>query len=333
MLKDSFGRVHDYLRFSITSKCNFNCTYCNPAGFKSGVEHIITNESIMNPVEINRLLKIFIEQAGIRKIRFTGGEPLLRNDLDEIFQNIPTWKKNYDMIFALSTNGSLLKDKAKFLKNSGIDYINISLDSLKKDSFKKITGRNNLEKVISGIEESILTGFKLVKVNFVLMYGINEDEVISVIERFLHYPIHIRFIEYMPIGKNNWNRDYFYEYKKILDLIHEKFNIEKYETEKSSTSKKFQLENSDLSISFITPMSEHFCDNCNRLRITSSGNLRLCLFSEKENGLEIGKILNDSTDEEIFEKIKNFLPNKWLKHPPMEELAKMNTMQMVELGG
>ncbi|MDX1961451.1 MAG: GTP 3',8-cyclase MoaA [Leptospiraceae bacterium] len=333
-LLDSFNRVHDYLRVSITGKCNFNCTYCNPQGEKSGVEHITSNEENLEIKNLHRLLSIFIERGGIRKIRITGGEPLLRNDLDQILSPLKEWKKKFPLTLALSTNGSLLEKNIPTLINNQIEFLNISIDSLNRRRFKEITGRDNLEKVLNGIEKAIIAGFKKIKLNAVYMQGINEIDCIELVDRFQDQVVDIRFIEYMPIGINDWKRTHFAPYIQLENSLRERFTLIPEENLESETSKNFTILGKNSRVSFISPMSEHFCDSCNRLRLTASGKLRLCLFSPLHDELDLAQLIEQGfTDEEIFLKIQKYLPTKWLKHPPMDELAKMKTAPMVSLGG
>ncbi|WRB28019.1 GTP 3',8-cyclase MoaA [Helicobacter pylori] len=268
MLVDSFNRVIDYIRVSVTKQCNFRCQYCMPAtplDFFDG-EELLPLDNVLE------FLKIAIDE-GVKKIRITGGEPLLRKGLDEFIAKLHAYNKEVALV--LSTNGFLLKKMAKGLKDAGLSRVNVSLDSLKSDRVLKISQKDALKNTLEGIEESLKVGLKL-KLNMVVMKGVNNDEILELLEYAKNRHIQIRYIEFM---ENTHAKSLVKGLKEreILDLIAQKYKIIETEKPKQGSSKIYTLENG-YQFGIIAPHSDDFCQSCNRIRLASDGKICPCLY-------------------------------------------------------
>ncbi|EQD94596.1 molybdenum cofactor biosynthesis protein MoeA [Helicobacter pylori PZ5026] len=268
MLVDSFNRVIDYIRVSVTKQCNFRCQYCMPAtplDFFDG-EELLPLDNVLE------FLKIAIDE-GVKKIRITGGEPLLRKGLDEFIAKLHAYNKEVALV--LSTNGFLLKKMAKGLKDAGLSRVNVSLDSLKSDRVLKISQKDALKNTLEGIEESLKVGLKL-KLNMVVMKGVNDDEILELLEYAKNRHIQIRYIEFM---ENTHAKSLVKGLKEreILDLIAQKYKIIETEKPKQGSSKIYTLENG-YQFGIIAPHSDDFCQSCNRIRLASDGKICPCLY-------------------------------------------------------
>jgi len=267
MLIDSFNRKIDYLRISVTSRCNFRCLYCMPNTPFSWEP----KENLLSYEEMMEFIKVAIDN-GITKIRLTGGEPLLRKDLDKFINMIYSYAPDIDL--ALTTNGYFLKGNAKLLKDAGLKRINISLDSLNKETYTKIAQKDVINNVISGIEESIKVGLK-VKLNAVILKDINDDEILDLYEYSKKLNIPIRYIEYM---ENNIADDKIkgISSKEILNIISQKHSINKLDRDNSPAT--YYKDEDGYIFGVIMPHDDDFCKNCNRIRLTAEGYLIPCLF-------------------------------------------------------
>jgi molybdenum cofactor biosynthesis protein A len=330
-LTDNFGRIHNYLRISLTDRCNLNCIYCNPVLQKA---EFIGKQEILTFEEIARLINIFAEFFNFKKFRFTGGEPLARKGFVSFISGLKDLKGLYGFKTAITTNGVLLADIINDVFDAGIDNINISLDSLNPKTFKNITGKSELHRVLYSVFRAKELSFDELKINCVVMRGINDTEIIPFADFAVHNDINVRFIEYMPFSNNGWSERTFIsagQIKKIIDskysLIESSFN--------GSVSKDYFIGGKKGQISFISSISDHFCDKCSRLRITAKGGLRLCLFSEEKQELDLKLLLNNNTinDYEIAEEIMEFVKTKLEKHPDTNELIKMDYNYMLRNGG
>lgn len=329
-LVDNFNRIHDYIRISLIDKCNLNCIYCNPSNTLAKFE---TNKSILSYEELYRLIKILVRDLEVKKIRFTGGEPLIRKDVMKFFEMVSSLKNQYDFEIGITTNGTQLLDKVEALKKFGIDLLNISLDTLNKTKFIAITGKDYFDETLSAIQKSISLGFKSVKVNAVIIKNVNDDELINFVEYFKSFPITLRFIEYMPFTGNQWDNSKFLSWSEMKSRIEEKFSLTEIKTD-GKVSKDFFVDGTKLKVGFISSISDHFCDSCNRLRITATGQIKNCLFSTPaEKGLK--QLLSDESvpDEAIAGFLQNSLKSKWLKHPEPEELSQLHQNNMMSIGG
>ena len=331
-LTDKYNRVHNYLRLSLTDRCNLNCIYCNPADFQL----IKTPRAdILNFDEILRIIKIFTGSLGFNKIRFTGGEPFVRKGILNLFEEVSKLKSVHNFDVGITTNGTLLEDKLASLKKYGVDKLNISLDSLKAEKFKFITGKDNFESTMRSINKAIELGFNPLKINVVALKNINDNEIIDFVDFAVDKNLNIRFIEFMPFGNNSWSEDAFISYEEMRNRVEEKYCLEEISSNDGKVAKDFNITDHPGSVSFISSISDDFCGACNRLRITAKGEMKLCLFSTGENEINFKQLLSDGkySDEEICKIIDNALQFKQEKHPEPEELAALEENNMLILGG
>ncbi len=278
ILVDSMGRNHNYLRISLTEKCNLRCTYCMP---EQGVP-LTPSAQLMTADEIYQIAKIFVRH-GVTKIRLTGGEPLVRKDFKEIVEKLATLGAS----MALTTNAVLIDRFLPTLKAASIQKINVSLDTLRPERFQKITLKATFEAVQQNIDRLLQEGFEL-KLNVVLLKGVNDDEIIDFIKLTKSKPLSVRFIEFMPFDGNRWDRSRTVSLEEILACATEVFTtdeIYRLENAPNDTSKNFSIRGYQGDFGVISTVTNPFCDSCNRLRLTANGRLRNCLFSEQESDL------------------------------------------------
>ena len=272
MLVDSFDRVHNYLRISLTDNCNLRCFYCMPEE-----DYEFTPASrLMQVDEIEALAKIFV-QEGVNKIRLTGGEPLVRKDADKIILALA----KLPVTLTLTTNGTRLHEYLDTLKQANIHSLNISLDTLQPDKFLLLTRRNQFKLVYDNIHLLIKHGFH-VKVNVVVMKGLNDVEINDFIAWTKDTPVHVRFIEFMPFSGNRWTSNKVFTWKQILDVIEEKYTVVRLQDEKHDTAKKYTINGHAGTFAVISTMTSPFCAGCNRMRLTADGKMKNCLFSKEE---------------------------------------------------
>ena len=317
---DGYERNIDYARISLTDKCNLRCVYCMPE------DKVYENNLINDTLSFNDYKFIIngLSQVGIKKIKFTGGEPLLYPHLIELIK-YAHYECNIDDI-SITTNGIGLNEIAYELKRSGLKSVNISLDSLKSYKYKSITRGGNLTDVLKSINRCLELGIK-VKINCVVIKRFNDDEVYDFIEMANYYPIDVRFIELMPLGEG----EYFYEngYFNIYNFINDIDELYKIEDEKGSTARLYQAKYAKGRIGIITPISCQFCNTCNRIRITSDGKIKLCLHSNEET--DIRYYLNKPM---IFKEVlKEIILKKPDKHNLLENNSSDTYRQMYEIGG
>ncbi|XP_040467443.1 molybdenum cofactor biosynthesis protein 1 isoform X2 [Falco naumanni] len=306
-LTDSFGRQHNYLRISLTEKCNLRCQYCMP---EEGVQ-LTPKSELLTAQEIITLARLFVKE-GVEKIRLTGGEPLIRPDVVDIVGQL--YKLEGLKTIAVTTNGINLTRLLPRLKEAGLNAINISLDTLVPAKFEFIVRRKGFHKVMEGIHKATELGYRPVKVNCVVMRGFNEDELLNFVDFTKDLPLDVRFIEYMPFDGNKWNFKKMVSYKEMLDTIKQRWpELEKLPCETSSTAKSFKVPHFQGQISFITSMSEHFCGSCNRLRITADGNLKVCLFGSSEVSLR-DHLRSGASEEELVQIIGAAVGRKKKQH-------------------
>ena len=331
-LTDNFNRVHDYLRISLTDKCNLNCIYCNPA--KNYITKLQRDE-LLSYDELLRLISIFTGKLGVKKIRFTGGEPLVRKGVINFFKNVYLLKKQFGFTTGLTTNGTLLEEILPELKELGLDKLNISLDSLKPERFKYITGKDNLDSVLKAVSKAIKLGFNPLKINVVVMKNVNDDEIINFVDFIKNTNLNVRFIEFMPFGNNKWNQNEFISYEEIKNIVETKYVLKKITGMKNLVAKDFSIEGHSGIVSFISSISNHFCSSCNRLRIDAEGRMKLCLFSNGDNELKFKEILNNSeySDEDVCSMIERSLHFKPIVHPEIDELLKLQENNILSIGG
>ena len=305
-MHDGFGRQIHYLRLSVTDRCDFRCTYCLPRSHRG----FATPDSWLTPVEMARISKVFSD-LGVNHIRLTGGEPLVRPELTEIVTRLNALPGIEDL--SLSTNASRLRKFASDLKASGITRLNISLDSLDPDTFAELTG-GKLHKVLDGIDAACDAGFTPIKINMVVMRGINDQEVNDMVAYCRHKGLTLRFIEAMPIGPGGQDaQDHYMPLSEVEERLREQFSLSPAAIKGSGPARYFQIDESDLLIGFITPQSQHFCDTCNRVRLSVTGELYLCL--GQENKVELGSMLRDgASDAELQSAILEAIANKPKRH-------------------
>ncbi|MBW1297671.1 GTP 3',8-cyclase MoaA [Aquimarina litoralis] len=274
ILTDNFGRKHTYLRISLTEKCNLRCTYCMPA---DGIP-LTAKKHLMTAEEIYKIATEFV-RFGVTKIRLTGGEPMVRKDFPLILEQLAS----LPVEIGITTNGILADRHIPLLKENKINSITISIDSLQKHKFEKITRRNEFEKVWNTIQKFHKEGFK-VKLNIVLIKNFNEDEIIDFINLTKDQDIIVRFIEFMPFDGNQWNMDKLVSLQEILDKVHYNFplQLKRLTDLPNDTSKNYKIEGYKGSFSIISSVTNPFCDSCNRIRLTADGKLKNCLFSGNE---------------------------------------------------
>lgn len=329
-LIDNFNRIHDYVRISLIDKCNLNCIYCNPS---SSFAHFKSNKAILSYEELYRLIKILVRDLDVRKIRFTGGEPLIRKDVLKFFEMISSLKHQYDFEIGITTNGTHLLDTIDSLRKFEVDRLNISLDTLNKTKFIAITGKDFFYEALSAIKKASELNFKSLKVNVVIIRNINDDELNDFIEYFKAFPITLRFIEYMPFTGNHWNDSQFLSWQEMKSEIEKNYSLIEIESD-GKISKDYCVESTNLKVGFISSISDHFCDSCNRLRITATGQIKNCLFSNPSD-ISLKSLLADESisDGTIAEYIQNSLQSKWLKHPNANELSQLHQNNMMSIGG
>ena len=275
MILDSFGRNHNYLRISLTDNCNLRCFYCMPEE-----EYEFTPASkLMQADEIEAISKIFVAQ-GVNKIRLTGGEPLVRKDAGKIILSL----SKLPVKLTLTTNGTRIHEFIALLKEANIQSLNISLDTLQSDRFMLLTRRDQFKLVYDNIQLLIRNNFQ-VKVNVVVMKGMNDGEINDFIEWTKNTPIQIRFIEFMPFSGNRWTSNKVFTWQEILEVVQTKYPIVRLEDEINDTAKKYTVPGHVGSFAVISTMTSPFCSGCNRMRLTADGKMKNCLFSKKETDL------------------------------------------------
>nr|XP_045365312.1 molybdenum cofactor biosynthesis protein 1 isoform X3 [Camelus bactrianus] len=321
-LTDSFGRRHSYLRISLTEKCNLRCQYCMP---EEGVP-LTPKADLLTTEEILTLARLFVKE-GVDKIRLTGGEPLIRPDVVNIVAQLRQLEGLRTI--GITTNGINLARLLPQLQKAGLSAINISLDTLVPAKFEFIVRRKGFHKVMEGIHKAIELGYSPVKVNCVVMRGLNEDELLDFVALTKGLPLDVRFIEYMPFDGNKWNFKKMVSYKEMLDTLRQRWpELEKLPEEESSTAKAFKIPGFQGQVSFITSMSEHFCGTCNRLRITADGNLKVCLFGNSEVSLR-DHLRAGASEEELLSIIGAAVGRKKRQHAGMFNISQMKNRPMI----
>lgn len=275
MLTDQFGRTHNYLRISLTDNCNLRCFYCMPEENYDFTPH----SKLMQADEIDTIAKIFVKH-GVTKIRLTGGEPFVRKDASKIIRNLG----KLPVQLTCTTNGIRIDDMLPEIIQSDFQSINISLDTLQKEKFLKITRRDYFDRVIRNIDLLLQHKIKT-KINVVTMKDINDDEISDFIAFTKYHPVEVRFIEFMPFSGNRWTSNQVMTQKDILNIIREKYDFIPLPIGFHDTAKQFSINDHKGSFSIISTMSEPFCSGCNRIRLTADGKLKNCLFSKKETDL------------------------------------------------
>ncbi|WP_179343689.1 GTP 3',8-cyclase MoaA [Winogradskyella ursingii] len=278
ILKDSFGRQHNYLRISLTEKCNLRCTYCMP---ESGVA-LTPKSQLMTTEEVIEIAELFVKN-GVNKIRLTGGEPLIRKDFSTVLEAL----SKMPVQLSLTTNAILVDRHIETFKACSLQSINVSLDTLHIEKFNHITKRNQFDKAFDNIQLLLDEGFN-VKLNVVLMKDFNDDEIIDFINFTKDKNITVRFIEFMPFDGNRWDKSKLVSFEEVLQKVNSHFSeheLERLPNEENFTARNFRISNYKGSFGIISSVTNPFCDSCNRIRLTANGKLKNCLFSNGETDL------------------------------------------------
>ncbi len=324
--RDTYGRVIDYLRISVTDLCNLRCVYCMPhQGVKpTDSRNLLTNHEI---VRVSRVAA----RLGVVKVRITGGEPLTRHNLPSLIESLSGIEGITDI--SLTTNGIFLKRHARSLARAGLKRVNVSLDSLQPERYAKITREGRIYDVLEGIFESEEAGLLPTKINMVPMKGINDDEIEDFALLTLNSQFHVRFIEFMPIGARDlWRSDRHISSDEIKGRVSKMGRLVPVKVRKSGPARYFRFEGAPGVIGFISPVTHHFCDSCNRLRLTCDGKIRPCLFSETEIDLR-SALRSGSPDEEIERLLRLAVQVKPEKHSIHSGDCFDNLKPMSKIGG
>jgi cyclic pyranopterin phosphate synthase len=325
-LYDSFGRQITDLRISVTDRCNFRCVYCRSADPENYREH----EEILSWMELERLARIFVK-LGIRKVRLTGGEPLVRNGLENYLAFLSGLGVQ-DL--SMTTNGHLLPSRCDALIAAGLHRINISLDSLDPLKFEKITRTRSYDTVMRGIDKAQATRLAPVKVNAVLVRGFNEDEVEAFAAFARERGVIMRFIEFMPLDADrHWSRELMVPATEVYERIHAQWPLVQIPNEKSETARKYRFaDGAPGEIGLIAPVTQAFCGHCSRIRLTADGKLRTCLFSKEDHDLR-ALLRAPTSDEEIEEWVRGAVNEKEKGHRINEPGFVPPSRTMVFIGG
>ncbi|WP_293267922.1 GTP 3',8-cyclase MoaA [Neptunomonas sp.] len=307
-LIDKFGREITYLRMSVTDRCDFRCVYCMSENMT-----FLPREQVLSLEEIHTIAKAFTE-LGISKIRFTGGEPLVRRDVIKLFKDVGALPGLKD--FCLTTNGSQLPRYAQQLKDAGLTRINISLDSLQETRFKALTRIGNLHQVIDGIDAACRVGFKGIKLNAVVLQGRNDDEVVDLVQFAREKKIDLSFIEEMPLGviAEHDRAETYFSSEQVKALITEQYPLLPTTENSGGPAKYWRMGDSDSRIGFISPHSNNFCGDCNRVRVTAEGLLLLCLGNEHSVDLKAILRRYPGDTERLKDAIRNAIGHKPEEH-------------------
>ncbi|EJR17710.1 MULTISPECIES: GTP 3',8-cyclase MoaA [Bacillus cereus group] len=334
MVKDFFRRPLQDLRISVIDRCNFRCTYCMPAEIFGPDYAFLKDEFLLTFDEIERLAKLFIS-IGVRKIRLTGGEPLLRKDLTKLIARLVKIDGLIDI--GLTTNAIHLTKQAKALKEAGLHRVNVSLDAIDDDIFRNINGRNiNTKPVIKGIIAAKEAGLA-VKVNMVVKKGMNDHQILPMAAYFKEQGITLRFIEFMDVGSTNgWNFDQVVTKRELIEMIHKVYPLEPAEAHYfGEVAKRYRYVGTNAEVGFITSVSESFCSSCTRARISADGKFYTCLFATE--GLDVRELLRgDFSDEELLSVIQDVWMNRKDRYSDerTEESAKNRPkIEMSYIGG
>ncbi|KAJ3908944.1 molybdenum cofactor biosynthesis prote [Lentinula edodes] len=327
-LVDSYNRRHDYLRISLTERCNLRCFYCMP---EEGVQ-LSPNEKILTDEEILRLAKLFV-QSGVTKIRLTGGEPTVRKGVVGIVAGLNELRSYGLRSIAMTSNGLALHRRLPELVENGLTHLNLSLDTLDPFKFEFMTKRSGLEAVLKTLKVALESPhLQKVKLNVVVVKGLNDNEVLDFVEMTKDRPISVRFIEFMPFTGNKWDKFKMVPSSDLLRVISAKhLGLERMADETNVTARSWKIPGYQGEFGFISSMSDHFCSACNRLRITADGQIKVCLFDAKEVSLR-DEIRTGASDFEILRLIGRAVHGKEEKHLQMEDIDVVSNRPMILIG-
>jgi len=304
-LIDTFGRVHRDLRVSVTDRCNFRCTYCMP---EEGMEWL-PRDDLLTFEEIHRLARVLVERHGLESIRLTGGEPTIRHNLPVLVEML----SDLGTDLALTTNGATLRSMAPKLADAGLKRINISLDSLDRERFERLTRRDELDRVLDGIDAAVEAGLDPVKINVVAMRGVNDDELVDFAVFGRERGVEVRFIEWMPLDADEgWSNDRVLAQAEIVEAIGNVFPLEPV-VRGNEPAERFRYLDGKGSIGVIASVTQAFCGNCDRMRLTAEGQFRNCLFAVTETDLRT-LLRSGASDEELSAAMVGSIKDKWAGH-------------------
>ncbi|XP_023935650.2 uncharacterized protein LOC112044140 isoform X2 [Bicyclus anynana] len=325
-LLDLHGRTHDYLRISLTERCNLRCQYCMPA---EGVR-LSARAALLTRDELLRLARVFAA-LGVRKLRLTGGEPTLRADLPELVRELRALPGVRTV--AMTSNGVALARRLPALQRAGLDALNLSLDSLRADRYERLARRPGLARALASLDVALQLGLPRVKVNTVLVRGFNEDEICDFVELTRERDIDVRFIEFMPFAGNEWRDARMVPERAALDAVRRRYPaLRPAAPEPCRTASLWQAPGHRGRVGFISSMSKPFCGSCNRLRLTADGNLKVCLFGEAEVSLR-DALRAGADDAALAQLVRAALRRKHKQHAGMQNLARLKNRPMILIGG
>ena len=323
-LVDGFGRVHRDLRISVTDRCNFRCTYCMPA---EGLEWVPRDE-LLTFEEIARLARIMVERYGVNGIRLTGGEPTVRAKLPVLVEMLAELGTD----LAMTTNGVTLPLLARDLRRAGLRRVNISCDSLRPDRFAKITRRDDLPRVLAGIEAALDAGFDPVKVNCVVMRGVNDDEIADFVDFGRRQQVEVRFIEFMPLDADGiWTSDLVVGVNEIRARVNEASPVEPVERTAAPAS-RYRFVDGAGSVGIVASVSDSFCSTCDRVRLTADGQFRNCLFAVTETDVR-ALLRSGAGDDEVAAALEASVASKWAGHQINRVTFVKPRRSMSQIGG
>ena len=324
-LVDGFGRVHRDLRISVTDRCNFRCTYCMPA---EGLDWM-AREDLLTYEELTRVARVCVERFGFNGIRLTGGEPTVRANLPVLIEQL----SSLGVDLSLTTNGTPLTNLASALVSAGLERINISLDSLKRERFEQITRRDELDKVLEGIDAAVSAGLAPVKINCVVMRGVNDDEIVDFARFGRERGVTVRFIEFMPLdAQGEWTNEQVVTKAEIVAAIGEVFPLEPVAERESDPAARWRYVDGGGEFGVIPSVTEAFCESCDRVRLTADGMLRHCLFATRE--LDLRTLLrNEATDDDLAAAITAEVGAKWAGHQINQVHFIRPARSMSQIGG
>ncbi len=330
-LVDPFGRRHTYLRVSVTDRCNLRCLYCMPS--EEDIDWV-RREDLLTFEEIERTVRVLVE-GGIRKVRITGGEPFARSGVEDLLVRLKEIEGLETL--AVTTNAVLLADRVDALRGV-VDSWNISLDTFREDRFKELTGRAKLPEVLRGIEKVLAAGYDNLKLNCVVMRGINDDEIADFARFAAEHPVAVRFIEFMPFAGNAWSEGRIVPMSEILDHISPAYRLEPIPVDEAPISRDFRMieraggGEGIGTIGVIASMSTPFCSSCSRLRLTAEGKIMPCLHSPLE--FDLRQVLRGGgSDRDLLDLVGTALVEKPEEHPPTSEMGDKSGRVMIQIGG
>ncbi len=338
-ITDKLQRPIRDLRISVIDRCNFRCTYCMPEEEYSKHYRFIEKKNWLNFNEITRLVKLFV-QCGVSKVRLTGGEPLLRPNIDQLISQLKDINGIEDL--ALTTNGSLLGAQAQALKAAGLNRLTVSLDTLDSRLFQRISGkRAAVEDVLAGIASAEQAGFSSLKINVVIQKGVNENSILDLVKRFKGTPHVLRFIEYMDVGNcNHWKSKFVFSTQEIVELIGKHWPIKPVEEQYfGEVSKRYQFLDGEGEIGFISSVSQPFCQKCTRVRVSTDGQIFTCLFATKGTDLK-NALRTQASDQDLLQIIQNTWTHRDDRYSelrsqesPQKTLVTSPKIEMFQIGG